>query len=300
MKLTRYKSIFCFLLFIIAILFIEGCSKVNNNKTVMVQKEITNSSNEYIISDSKIKEIEMTLSNYLRQSGMSENERGEFIYDLCDTANRVFYPVFFRYSSKINGYNVEGQFSIGSDGSSDYKFNGCVYATLYFSSDSLTFQIPHYTFRPFVEGFPDSLKTFDCLEIEYLKPNFPKPNRITLDSIHDLPFAFVDINFDGEKELLLANPGNGQKSISTYIAYTLPELKEINPFKGYTWNCLDEWTEFDYSTKTVISSLWGGYDGSEKWYFKYEGDRLKPYLKEEYTHWFDTLKTSTPITSHSN
>lgn len=235
MKLTQYKSIFCSLLFIMAFLFIEGCSKLNSNTNQpdMANTDVADSSNEYIISDSKVKEIEMTLSNYLRHSGMSENERREFIYDLCDTIHRVFYPVFFIYSSKINGYNEDGQFSIGSDGSSDYQFNGCVYATLYFSSDSLTFQITHFTFRPFVEGFADSLKAFDCIEIEYLKPNFPKPNRITLDSIHDLPFAFVDINFDGEKELLLANPGNGQKSISTYRAYLLPEIEDFNPFKGY-------------------------------------------------------------------
>ena len=30
------------------------------------------------------------------------------------------------------------------------------------------------------------------------------------------------------------------------------------------------WTKFDYKNKTIISSLWAGYEGSEKWYFKYE------------------------------
>ncbi len=296
MNRTQYKTLFFFLAVIVGVLLIETCSKGNiTHQTYMDQKDIGVTTCDYIISDSKIKEIEKTLSNYLRQSGMSENERREFIYDLCDTTNRVFYPVFFRYSSKINGYNVEGHFSIGSDGNRNYQFNGVAYATLYFSSDSLSFQIPHYTFQPSIEGFADSLKTFDCIEFEYPQPDFPNPSRITLDSIHGLPFAFVDINFDGEKELLLANPGNGQKIISTYRAYQLPEIEDLDPFEGYTWNCLDEWTEFDYTTNTVISSLWVGYDGSEKWYFKYDGDRLKPYRKEIYTHWFDSLKTSTQI-----
>ncbi len=301
MKLTQYKLIFCFVLFVVAFLLLEGCTKINNHKhqSDLELKDIADSNNEYFISDSKIKEIENTLANYLHHSGMNENERRKFIYDLCDTIHPCLYSIFFRYTSIIDGFVVEGKFGIPSDGSTDFQSYGTVFGELFFSSDSHTFQIFHGAYKPFIESFPDTLKPLDCIELEYKKPVFPNRNKIPLDSIRDLPFAFIDINFDGKKELLLAYPGLGQKSINTYTAYTIPELKEFNPFKGYAWNCLDEWTEFDYSTKTVISSLWAGYDGSEKWYFKYDGDRLKPYLKEEYTHWFDSLKTSTPIISHT-
>ena len=250
---------------------------------------------DFIISDTKYQEIYETIGSYLHHCGMSEKEQREFLYDLCDTTNRIFYPVFFKYSSQINGYNVEGSFCIATDASTEHMSYGRVYANLYFSSDSLTFSVMHPTFHPFKDGLPHTINALDCIELEYNNPVFPNPHKIPLDSIHDLPFAFVDINFDGIKDLLLANPGNGQKTISTYTAYSLPKIEEINPFQGYTWNCLDEWTEFDYTTKTVISSLWGGYDGSEKWYFRYEGNRLKPYIKEEYTHWFDSIKSSTHI-----
>jgi len=242
-------------------------------------------------------QIAQTLSNYIKYMKFDDVEKHEFLNELCDTINRIYYPVFFRYPQKINGYNVEGAFYIGNDGSTDYwdEYNNKVLATLFFSSDSHQFSVSHYYFRPYTDSFPSNLNALDCVELTYKTPDIPNPYRIPLDSIRDLPFYFIDIDFDGKEELLLSNPGNGQKTICTYTALEYPFDKEINPFKGYTWNCLDEWTEFDYENKVVISSLWGGYDGCEKWYFKYEGDKLKPFLKEEYTHWFDSIKVSTPI-----
>lgn len=241
--------------------------------------------------------IANTLANYIKYKGFSDTEKEEFIAELCDTTNRIYHPVFFKYPTKINSYNVEGIFYIGADGSTDYwdENNNKVLSQLYFSSDSLTFEISHPVFQPYTEDIPKGLKAFDCVELSYKEPKFPNPNKISLDSISNLPFAFVDINFDGAKELLISNPGNGQKSINTYTAYKYPYEETINPFDGYTWVQLDDWTVLDYENKTVISSLWGGYDGSEKWYFRYDGNRLKPYLKEEYTHWFDSLKNSTFI-----
>lgn len=247
------------------------------------------------ISKTKYEEIKTTITNYLSRSGMSEFEQKDFIYELCDTIHPCLNSVFFKYNTTINGFNVEGIFSIAPDGNIDYQGGSTICATLFFSSDSLTFSIHHPTFKIPTDEFSNTLKALDCIELSYNHPIFPNPQKIPLDSIRDLPFAFIDIDFDGNKELLLSYPGNGQKNISTYNAYALPELNDVNPFKGYIWNCLDEWTVFDYETQTIISSLWGGYDGSEKWYFKYEGNRLKSYKKEEYTHWFDSLKTSTPI-----
>lgn len=250
------------------------------------------------LSQNKFDEISQTLSNYINHRGFSKTETQEFIEELCDTTNMIYRPVFFKYPDMINGYNVEGMFYIGADGwLKDYygePFDK-VLSKLYFSSDALTFEIYDWSFQPFGDSIPTEINVFDCVELSYKEPNFPDPNKISLDSISELPFAFIDIDFDGIKELLFSNPGNGQKSISTYIAYKYPYEETIDPFKGYNWNQLDEWTEFDYVNKTVISSLWGGYDGSEKWYFRYDGNKLKPYLKEEYTHWFDSLKTSYPI-----
>ena len=286
MDTMEYKSYQCLMILILICLIMEGCSNINNQKnlTNVFQKQEDVFGRDYHISEAKYKEIYGTIGNYLSRSGMSINEQKEFINDLCDTTNHIFYPIFFKYSSQINGYNVEGVFYIAADGSDEYMSYGRVNADLYYSSDSHTFCIMHPTFTPFNYEFTDTLNAFECITLDYRNPVFSNPQKITLDSIRGLPFAFVDINFDGIKELLFANPGNGQKTISTYTAYSLPKIEEINPFQGYTWNCLDEWTEFDYTTKTVISSLWGGYDDCEKWYFRYEGNRLKPYLKEEYTY----------------
>ena len=288
MSKMKYLTLIFFSFILINII---GCKQNNQYSSIPYDSKY-----EYYISDSKFTEIGKTLSSYLYHSEMSDSEKRDFIYDLCDTIHPCLHSVFFRYTSKINGFDVEGTFGIAPDSTTDYyQSYGKFFADLYFSSDSFTFKLSHYTFNPFHEDFPDTLKSLDCIELTYKNPIFPTPMRISLDSIHDLPFAFIDIDFDGKKELLLANPGNGQKSISTYNAYSLPELRKVDPIKGYICNQLDEWTEFDYTTQTIISSLWGGYDGSEKWYFKYNGERLEPYLKEVYTHWFDSLKTSTPI-----
>lgn len=280
---------------LIITLFATETSRQSIESTHNLGNNTEDSHTGYYISDSKLSEVKNHLSNYIRYSGMSKSDVDEFLYDLCDTIHPCLYNVFFRYDTPVEGFNVEGYFGIAPDGSTDYQSYNTVTAHLFFSSDSTIFDVYHPTFSPFIDGFPDTIKALDCITLSYETPQFPNLNHIPLDSIRNLPFAFIDIDFDGKKELLLANPGNGQKTICTYSAYSIPNLKELEPFKGYIWHCLDEWTEFNYEKHTIISSLWGGYDGCEKWYFKYDGNILKPYLKEEYTQWFDVLKSSTPI-----
>lgn len=279
--MKKYSSLsYIFLSVFLYLIFLSTSSFIKNKNDVFIDE----------------KPIVNTLSNYIKHKGFSDTELQEFIAELCDTTNRIYHPVFFKYPDKINGYNVEGAFYIGSDGTTDYmnETNSMVLSTLYFSSDSLTFEINNPSFRPYSDTIPKGLKAFDCVELAYKEPVFPNSKKITLDSISNLSFAFVDIDFDGVKELLISIPWNGQKFMNTYTAYKYPYDETINPFEGYVLNQLDDWTEFDYENKTVISSLWAGYDGSEKWYFRYEGSKLKRFLREEYTHWFDSLKTSTP------
>lgn len=139
----------------------SSCGK-SNDETLTIQDKITN-----------------TLANYIKHKGFSDSEKEEFIKELCDTTKRVYHPVFFKYPDKINGYNVEGVFYIGADGSTDYwgEIGNRVMATLYFSSDSLTFEILHPVFQPYPDSIPSGIKTFDCLELSYNEPNFPDPKK---------------------------------------------------------------------------------------------------------------------------
>lgn len=206
MKSYQNRSYRCLVFLIVISFIVKGCSNNNNQHHIdACQEDTVDSSCDCHISDTKYQEIYETIGNYLHHSGMSENEQRKFIYGLCDTIHPCRNSVFFRYSSKINGYNVEGWFGIIPKGS-EYESERSVLAVMFFSSDTLTFSLTHSTFQPFKDGFPDTINALDCIELEYNNPVSPNPHKIQLDSIRDFPFAFVDINFDGIKEHLLESP----------------------------------------------------------------------------------------------
>lgn len=187
---------------------------------------------------------------------------------------------FFEYTSPINGYIVKG---IVKDLQQVSNINYSGYADLWFSDSISTRHILHSTF-----SLPDSvgvqLKTRKVNQLEYNLIHNENYNANELGQFSDVPFAFFDVDFDGEKELLLRHSLVGQRGISLYtplqhttldttlydeifiessIDSSISESDEIS-------YCLvlDDLTQFDINNKEIIMNLLVGLDGNQKIYFK--------------------------------
>ena len=237
--------------------------------------------------------IKELLSEYFENTGINEYEQIDEMIYYSDTTS-YYTPMWFAFTNPINGYKVTGILRLDKkDINYDNSLDVPEWADLFFTSDSISFKISHLTFQ-ITDEIESEEKAFDLISFKYPEQNLSR-GKVSLESISQLPFTFIDIDFDGDKELLLRHPWTGQKTICTYSAYKVPTMEEINLFRNYNNIDLDEWTEFDYSNNTIISSIWAGYDGNEKWYFKYEGDKLVPFKKEVYTEGFNKLKYTTSI-----
>lgn len=95
MKSYQNKSYQCLVFLIVISFIIKGCSNNNQHHIDACQEDTVVSSCDCHISDTKYQEIYETIGSYLHHSGMSEKEQRKFLYDLCDTTNRIF----IRYSS---------------------------------------------------------------------------------------------------------------------------------------------------------------------------------------------------------
>ena len=78
----------------------------------------------------------------------------------------------------------------------------------------------------------------------------------------DVPFFFYDVNFDGKKELMLTEFGNGQRFVSSFKVFLLDngeliddyfQITNIEPFRSF-----DAFTKINNHTKEFILYLSSG------------------------------------------
>ncbi len=61
-------------------------------------------------------QIEQTLSNYIKYMRFDDVEKHEFLNQLCDTINSLYYPVFFRYPKRLMGMMLKVYFILVKKG----------------------------------------------------------------------------------------------------------------------------------------------------------------------------------------
>lgn len=97
-----------------------------------------------------------------------------------------------------------------------------------------------------------------------------------------MPFGFFDVDFDGEKELLLRHPSIGQRESNGYSGYKISHTEDGNfeevsaisdlQKKKY-FPVLDNFTEIDTMNKCLILKY---YKGNDEWsiekYFYRDGN----------------------------
>lgn len=95
----------------------------------------------------------------------------------------------------------------------------------------------------------------------------------------DVPFYFADVNFDGKKELILVNYGEGQRLCNSYSVYALnnqyglvdstEQITNQEPYKYF-----DSMTEFNRKNKTILIYLSGGAVNYEYRTYKYKNGKM--------------------------
>ncbi len=203
---------------------------------------------------------------------------------------------FVKYDSPINGYSVKAVLKdFHSNGFSDYT----AYAYMWFTDSCSTSSILHPTFA-LNDSIAKQLKTRTVNKLNYnIIPNeYYNYKSNQLGQFHDVPFAFFDVDFDGEKELLLRHPFVGQRMCSTYSPFTLSSI-DYNSFEDdYIYGAidsvmiesetyahypiLDDMAQFDSTNKTIILHESAGAWGNE-WHYYKECKLVKKIM--EYIEW---------------
>ncbi len=109
----------------------------------------------------------------------------------------------------------------------------------------------------------------DLFNISYRMFSFPKYRidaqtitnqeviKMRFSDIANPPFAFGDMNFDGIRELVIADRQGGQRGYDAYSVYLIQEIKDTNFFNildltdEMPYSKIDESTEFDSGNKTI-------------------------------------------------
>lgn len=167
-------------------------------------------------------------------------------------------------NKKVNGYDVD----ISWEPNLKKGDNVIGPAVLEFKKDNTTFKITNDHF-----GLPGKLIVADYDADNYTIDQL-KTKKVNLDyqdyQLEDnklgeskMPFFFLDLDFDGKKELLLAKIGQGQRYRTTLEAYAVNvdgfnQISNNPPYKS-----LDAQTEVNYENKELSLFLSGGACGSE-------------------------------------
>lgn len=155
--------------------------------------------------------------------------------------------IFVSYNTPIEGYEVKAMVYADSAIATGYR------ALLDFSKDGKSVSQIETTDFFLPEIKISDLKNGEVIRQEYEAPSIDNSEQIKLGIFEKSPFFFLDIDFNGEKELILNKFLLGQRGMNAY------KVMNINdPYLDYgTWQSnnpygeLDDETIVDYSSKTV-------------------------------------------------
>lgn len=196
-----------------------------------------------------------------------ENEAdwiGHLMYiDLPEFTYSIHYPlnVFIKFDTEVNGYTVTCRF-MPSDNNNDT--GPAIWNFRNDTSDLYLFHPETVFYQTILMCRADAeWKNMDAYEFNYIAPTFingePFDNEPWKRWGMYTPFEFVDVDFDGEKELTL-----NDLIFSNYYGNGHPVYKltgnRFVPFDIYPYNGLDDMTYFDFENKTIkqfILDVWG-------------------------------------------
>lgn len=155
--------------------------------------------------------------------------------------------IFVKYEKPIEGYEVKALVYADSTVATGYR------ALLDFSKAGKTVSQIETTefFLPDIRI--SELNNGEIVIANYDLPDVPHSGLIKLDVYENIPFFFLDVNFDGEKELILNKVGLGQRGMNAYKPiniefpyYDFGSWETSNPYGE-----LDDETIIDYDNKVI-------------------------------------------------
>lgn len=178
------------------------------------------------------------------------------------------------YRDSINGYHVKGILH-----HLQLTHESCE-AILSFSRQGVEFTIVH----PYFKITPQQLDKITS-EFGKTRHNFFTINRKELGFYLDytidktdtaflkksVPFFFKDVDFDGEEELVLRFPNQGQRLLNLYQVWDCG-LKHNEPFNDF-----DDFTIFDANRKEITIQYYGGVSTWTQKYYRLEDREMTLY-----------------------
>jgi len=141
----------------------------------------------------------------------------------------------------------------------------------------------------------DTLASGTVLKRKYQLPAGADDRHLTLGIFSEMPFFFLDVDFDGEKELVLNLASQGQKWTNAYQPIHLGYDYLYDNLKEKPFTALDDHSEIDYDKNTVMLYL---HSGAGSWFndvYTYKtndgnmilGPELISHVEIEYDTWDD-------------
>ncbi len=193
---------------------------------------------------------------------------------------------FIKYRNKINGYDVK--IAVRQFGYVDSSLYGNA-EIAFLRNDTRVLYFRNYYFR--IDSLDlKKINNYEVVELDYNYPKINKLKPLKFQQFSSLPFFFLDVNFDGEDELVMNYARQGQRYTNAYVAYGLQHYFEyvsydylydstrgIAPFSD-----LDDFSEIDYTKKEISTFYYGGYSDSEKRIYKPINGKISLHRIEDY------------------
>lgn len=170
---------------------------------------------------------------------------------------------YIKFAQKINGYDVK--IKVSPYGCRDSVIRGSA-DIVFMHADSvfLRFHNPYFKLSHLDRK---SILNGEVYTAEYRLPDIDYSKPFDFIAFDNVPFFFLDVNFDGQPELILNYANQGQRWNNAFVAYELmnfsngdaydylyDEVRNIPPFQN-----MDDLTEIDYAQNTISTLAYGGY-----------------------------------------
>lgn len=204
-------------------------------------------------------------------------------FEIFDNEDNI---CFVKYRNKINGFDV--RIAVRPFAYIDSILFGSA-EIAFLRNDTCFMSFPNPFFR--IDSLNrKKIDNFDVVELDYQYPQINKSKPIKFSQFSALPFFFLDVNFDGEDELIMNYARQGQRYNDAYIAYGLQHwngeigydylydsTRGIAPFAD-----LDDLSKIDYATQEISTFSYGGYSDSEKRIYKPINGKISLHRIEDY------------------
>ena len=207
-----------------------------------------------------------------------------FGFELFDNGDNI---CFVKYRNKINGFDV--RIAVRPFAYIDSILFGRA-EIAFLRNDTCFISLPNPFFR--IDSLNrKQIENFDVVELDYQYPQINKSNPIEFSQFNALPFFFLDVNFDGEDELIMNYARQGQRYCDAYVAYGLQHWNGESTGYDYLYDStrgiapfsdLDDLSEIDYTTQEISTFSYGGYSDSKKQIYKPINGKISLHRIEDY------------------